>query len=192
MSGRLTLQARSSRGSAKNRGNDPGSDPEPPMAPPVIILSASEGLGFGENQGPEFSDPHSETKPRPPTNSRYNLRRQSIKETATEPDPSPEPEPEPESAPPIIILPKRPASSSPSRSTSPPISDSPTRTRKMGSKSSKVSPSSHHGHSKLQPATANSDKAQMKEPPNYYSRRSKSMRRKAGRNSLGGSPATTG
>jgi len=56
----------------------------------------------------------------------------------------------------------------------------------MGSKTSKVS------HGKLQPSTAKSDKAEMKEPPNYYNHRSKSMRRKAGRTPGGTSTGAGG
>jgi hypothetical protein len=44
----------------------------------------------------------------------------------------------------------------------------------MGSKSSKLAPSG----GKLQPSLEKQDKAEMKEPSNYYSHRSKSMRRK--------------
>ncbi|KAF2002031.1 hypothetical protein P154DRAFT_574347 [Amniculicola lignicola CBS 123094] len=49
----------------------------------------------------------------------------------------------------------------------------------MGSKLSKVKDSVHVSHGKLQPSVNRSDKEEMKEPPNYYSHRSKSMRRKA-------------
>ncbi|KAF1954993.1 hypothetical protein CC80DRAFT_110049 [Byssothecium circinans] len=59
-------------------------------------------------------------------------------------------------------------------------------TSKMGSKASKVS------HAKLQPSTAKSDKAEMKEPPNYYSHRSKSMRKKAGRAPGGAASGSAG
>jgi hypothetical protein len=45
----------------------------------------------------------------------------------------------------------------------------------MGSKASKIAPS----HGKLQPSQERQDKAEMKEPSNYYTHRSKSMRRKA-------------
>ncbi|KAF2124419.1 hypothetical protein P153DRAFT_370854 [Dothidotthia symphoricarpi CBS 119687] len=48
----------------------------------------------------------------------------------------------------------------------------------MGSKASKLSSSSGN---KLQPSQAQIDKAEMKEPENYYAHRSKSMRRKAGK-----------
>lgn len=49
----------------------------------------------------------------------------------------------------------------------------------MGSKISKVTES--HGHGKLQPSQSRIDKEEMKEPPNYYAHRSKSLRRKAGK-----------
>jgi hypothetical protein len=45
----------------------------------------------------------------------------------------------------------------------------------MGSKASKLSPVS----GKLQPSQNRADKNEMKEPSNYYTHRSKSMRRKA-------------
>lgn len=61
----------------------------------------------------------------------------------------------------------------------------------MGSKVSKVRERSHDG--KLQPSQEQLDKEQMKEPSNYYTHRSKSMRRKAGKNGdAGGSGATAG
>ncbi|KAF2439870.1 hypothetical protein P171DRAFT_435721 [Karstenula rhodostoma CBS 690.94] len=59
----------------------------------------------------------------------------------------------------------------------------------MGSKASKLDPRSNSGYSnKLQPTVSQQDKAQMKEPDNYYTHRSKSMRRKAGK-TPGGSGA---
>jgi len=57
----------------------------------------------------------------------------------------------------------------------------------MGSKSSKPSAAAHN---KLQPSTARSDKEEMKEPSNYYTHRSKSMRKKAGKTP--GAAAATG
>jgi hypothetical protein len=56
----------------------------------------------------------------------------------------------------------------------------------MGSKASKLSPSAN---GKLQPSTSRSDKEEMKEPSNYYTHRSKSMRKKAGK-APGGAAAT--
>ncbi|KAH9862853.1 hypothetical protein J1614_010946 [Plenodomus biglobosus] len=47
----------------------------------------------------------------------------------------------------------------------------------MGSKASKIRPDASNG--KLQPSQEQRDKAEMQEPSNYYSTRSKSMRRKA-------------
>lgn len=47
----------------------------------------------------------------------------------------------------------------------------------MGSRASKLAPS----HGKLQPSQERQDKEEMKEPSNYYTHRSKSMRRKAGK-----------
>lgn len=55
----------------------------------------------------------------------------------------------------------------------------------MGSKASKISERVQGG--KLQPSTAKQDKEEMKEPSNYYTHRSKSMRRKADK--VGGAPA---
>lgn len=51
----------------------------------------------------------------------------------------------------------------------------------MGSKASKLDPrsGSGSGSNKLQPSVSQQDKEQMKEPANYYTHRSKSMRRKA-------------
>lgn len=79
----------------------------------------------------------------------------------------------------IILSNKRPASGSPSRSTTPSASTNstpPHHTPVMGSKASKISRGG-----KLQPSLAKADKAEMKEPSNYYTHRSKSMRRKAGK-----------
>lgn len=47
----------------------------------------------------------------------------------------------------------------------------------MGAKATKLAPV----HGKLQPSQERQDKAEMKEPSNYYTHRSKSMRRKAGK-----------
>jgi hypothetical protein len=62
----------------------------------------------------------------------------------------------------------------------------------MGSKASKLAPS----HGKLQPSQERQDKAEMKEPSNYYTHRSKSMRRKAGKtgatSGVGGSGGAAG
>lgn len=52
----------------------------------------------------------------------------------------------------------------------------------MGSKASKLSPK----NGKLQSSQEKKDKEEMKEPTNYYTHRSKSMRRKAGRESAAG------
>ena len=47
----------------------------------------------------------------------------------------------------------------------------------MGSKASKLAPQ----NGKLQSSQERTDKEEMKEPTNYYTHRSKSMRRKAGK-----------
>jgi len=64
----------------------------------------------------------------------------------------------------------------------------------MGSKVSKVKERATDG--KLQPSQERLDKEQMKEPSNYYSHRSKSMRRKAGKggatSDVGGSAGGAG
>jgi hypothetical protein len=57
----------------------------------------------------------------------------------------------------------------------------------MGSKGSKLAPS----NGKLQPSVEKQDKAEMAEPSNYYTHRSKSMRKKAGK-TPGGAAATGG
>ncbi|KAJ8117680.1 hypothetical protein OPT61_g1174 [Boeremia exigua] len=51
----------------------------------------------------------------------------------------------------------------------------------MGSKASKLAPK----NGKLQSSQDKRDKEEMKEPTNYYTHRSKSMRRKAGKVSSG-------
>jgi hypothetical protein len=56
----------------------------------------------------------------------------------------------------------------------------------MGSKSSKPS-----AHSKLQPSDKRKDQAELADPPNYNTHRSKSMRKKAGK-TPGGAAATGG
>ncbi|CAO2649798.1 Nn.00g010900.m01.CDS01 [Neocucurbitaria sp. VM-36] len=190
---------------------DPNPIPEPPSAPPIgspcpsiIILSESGNA----RAAPHFQVPNpAGVEPQSPTSSaseptpRYNLRKRQEVREQTRPD---KPEPEPHPAPPVIILStnKRRASASPPLSTTPPsitsttytdltsptISTStthshPTNTipaiheRRMGSRASKLAPS----HGKLQPSQERQDKEEMKEPSNYYSHRSKSMRRKAGK-----------
>jgi hypothetical protein len=53
----------------------------------------------------------------------------------------------------------------------------------MGSKVSKLKEQASDG--KLQPSQSRQDKEEMKEPSNYYTHRSKSMRRKAGKSGAG-------
>lgn len=114
---------------------------------------------------------------------RYSLRKYGNKLPRDSPKPDPGPVPDP--APPIIILSrKRLASSSPTRSSAtPPPTFSPQHHSTMGSKSSKIS--ENHNRGKLQPSQRKADKEEMKEPSNYYAHRSKSMRRKAGRDTAG-------
>lgn len=59
--------------------------------------------------------------------------------------------------------------------------DSIHKRRKMGSKASKLAPK----NGKLQSSQEKKDKEEMKEPTNYYTHRSKSMRRKAGKEAAG-------
>ncbi|EUC45139.1 hypothetical protein COCMIDRAFT_5630 [Bipolaris oryzae ATCC 44560] len=117
----------------------------------------------------------------------------------------PQPDPEP-AAPPVIILsneqqqqqqqqqqnqappplnPISPLSPVPTPRT--PHTNTPSHSA-MGSKVSKVRERAQDG--KLQPSQEQLDKEQMKEPSNYYTHRSKSMRRKAGKGGdAGGSAA---
>ncbi|KAJ4991199.1 hypothetical protein SVAN01_03327 [Stagonosporopsis vannaccii] len=110
---------------------------------------------------------------------------------------NPKPAPEPHPAPPVIILSHSERSSPPSSSGAPSPSSSRPRVpdgpvtrsrvhsksrrtythREMGSKASKLSPKG----GKLQSSQEKKDKEEMKEPTNYYTHRSKSMRRKAGK-----------
>ncbi|KAH7120860.1 hypothetical protein B0J11DRAFT_50726 [Dendryphion nanum] len=164
------------------------SDPEPPAAPPVIIL-ANAGSRKGkasrnQAQGPEPRPLTSPSEHKSPVISRrYSLRKYGNKLPRDSPKPDPGPVPDP--APPIIILSrKRLASSSPTRSSAtPPPTFSPQHHSTMGSKSSKIS--ENHNRGKLQPSQRKADKEEMKEPSNYYAHRSKSMRRKAGRDTAG-------
>ncbi|KAF1846189.1 uncharacterized protein K460DRAFT_355901 [Cucurbitaria berberidis CBS 394.84] len=188
------------------REDGPNPEPDPtvdsPSAPPIMILSRSgDSLAAPYFQVP---DPAANIQPQTPTSSscqdtsttpRYDLRKRDKVTRKRGPD---NPGPEPHPAPPVIILSynKRRASASPPRSTSPPStahtsSDNSTSAtagatntstptahkRTMGSRGSKLAPS----HGKLQPSLERQDKAEMKEPSNYYSHRSKSMRRKAGK-----------
>lgn len=60
----------------------------------------------------------------------------------------------------------------------------------MGTGASKLDRRSGSSSSnKLQPSRAKQDAAEMKEPDNYYTHRSKSMRRKAGKTPGGSGPA---
>jgi len=56
----------------------------------------------------------------------------------------------------------------------------------MGSKVSKLKEKSADG--KLQPSQARQDKEEMKEPSNYYTTRSKSMRKKAAKGAPDAAP----
>ncbi|KAF2469098.1 uncharacterized protein BDR25DRAFT_315564 [Lindgomyces ingoldianus] len=147
------LKSKKSRGNFRQR--NPDKDPEPPAAPPIIILGDNPESPHLSDQDP---DPDSEPEPpvSPPTRSSKSNNRK-----VPDPEPDPDPEPEPEPAPPIIIFPKRPASSSPPESG-------------MGSKISKISP-----NRPVTRSTSKADKDQLKEPPSRYPHRSKPIHRKA-------------
>jgi hypothetical protein len=182
----------------------PQPDPEP-AAPPIIILAQS-GNKRTVKPRPQYQVPAPAGQglgPRSPTSSlpqrqtsRYNLRDRPSKPTFVSTPNKPTPQPEPHPAPPVIILsneqpqprlPQQPRPSSPTTplpQAPPPQEPAPhnplKRTRStMGSKVSKVRERAQDG--KLQPSQEQLDKEQMKEPSNYYTHRSKSMRRKAGK-----------
>ncbi|KAH6639285.1 hypothetical protein C7974DRAFT_128536 [Boeremia exigua] len=187
------------RSSSEKMRREP--NPEPPAAPPIIILAEnSSPCGSPpQEQDPDFA-PHPHTSfsrsyfPTPRNNVSGGL-------TSVSDSLNPKPQPEPHPAPPVIILShhKRSASSSPPRASSfassrrrtsdGPELDSPPETTfdttneryAMGSKASKISPKG----GKLQSSQEKKDKEEMKEPTNYYTHRSKSMRRKAGKEAKG-------
>ncbi|OWY58422.1 hypothetical protein AALT_g9745 [Alternaria alternata] len=143
----------------------------------IIILSQS-----GKAQAPHFQVPDpadQQVQPQPPTSSlspEASPDELEATETSCPPD---KPEPEPHPAPPVIILRDETLSSSPPAS-APPTCPATTHTPPtMGSKVSKVKEQASNG--KLQPSQERLDKEEMKEPDNYYTHRSKSMRRKAGK-----------
>ncbi|EMD88455.1 hypothetical protein COCC4DRAFT_75532 [Bipolaris maydis ATCC 48331] len=192
----------------------PQPDPEP-AAPPIIILAQS-GNKPAVQPRPQIQVPapaEQGLRARPHTSSwsyrqtsRYNLRSRSNKQPFSRPPNKPRPQPEPHPAPPVIILsdeqqqqqhqqqqnqappplnPVTPISQVPTSPT--PRTNTPSHSA-MGSKVSKVRERAQDG--KLQPSQEQLDKEQMKEPSNYYTRRSKSMRRKAGKGGdAGGSAA---
>ncbi|EDU43789.1 hypothetical protein L13192_04743 [Pyrenophora tritici-repentis] len=90
------------------------------------------------------------------------------------------PAPAPASSNPIT---NSPPTSPPSTSPPPPASQQP---HTMGSKVSKLKEKNADG--KLQPSQARQDKEEMKEPSNYYTTRSKSMRKKAKAGAPGAAP----
>ncbi|RAR14007.1 hypothetical protein DDE83_002576 [Stemphylium lycopersici] len=200
----------------KQRG-PPQPDPEP-AAPPIIILSQSGNAVAPHLQVPDAADqglvesgPFTSSlsqQQQQNKSSRYNLRSRSNNRagTSSRPPSKPQPDPNPHPAPPVIILstdrrstplipaapsppipapspspPSHPSQLPPIDSTSPPVA--------MGSKLSKVKNSESKG-AKLQPSQERQDKEEMKEPSNYYTHRSKSMRRKADQGA--GSAAASG
>ncbi|KAF1940127.1 hypothetical protein EJ02DRAFT_239479 [Clathrospora elynae] len=166
----------------------PDTNPEP-AAPPIIILSQFGNVRAAPHfQEPDPADqavqPQLSTSSACHPTSRYNLRQGKVTAgTTTRPPNKPEPEP--------IHATISPTSSS---STYQPTSatgltnrtTSSTHTRAMGSKASKLKAQASNG--KLQPSVKKQDREQMKEPSNYYSHRSKSMRR----NTAGTGGATRG
>ncbi|KAF9690465.1 hypothetical protein EKO04_011396 [Ascochyta lentis] len=197
---RMPLQASGQGGighgvSSKKSSCEP--DPEPPAAPPIIILSENSSKSGSQPQArdPVPVPPHSHTSfTRTPSPTPEN---KPIAKTPTFVSSNPKPEPEPHPAPPVIILsqteqptsayPSAPSPFSPSSRTltSRPIDGtcqatalySSSNYHKMGSKASKLAPQ----NGKLQSSQDKKDKDEMKEPTNYYTHRSKSMRRKAGK-----------
>ncbi|RYO72743.1 hypothetical protein AA0113_g1005 [Alternaria arborescens] len=178
MSHRREIRANSTGPGSRNDARQYGPpDPEPPAAPPIIILSQS-----GKAQAPHFQVPDpadQQVQPQPPTSSlSLEASPDELEATGTSCPPD-KPEPEPHPAPPVIILRDETLSSSPPAS-APPTYPATTHTPPtMGSKVSKVKEQASNG--KLQPSQERLDKEEMKEPDNYYTHRSKSMRRKAGK-----------
>ncbi|KAH7406508.1 hypothetical protein DE146DRAFT_395756 [Phaeosphaeria sp. MPI-PUGE-AT-0046c] len=148
-----------------------GDDPEPPdpfpAAPPVIILSNKRPA----SASPPRSPPSIKTTPTvaPSTSSNPNSAISASPTTQTAPS---------------SLVPTPTADhTNTTLATSyfaHPVNPDATATynkQNMGSKGSKLAPSG----GKLQPSQDKQDKAEMKEPTNYYTHRSKSMRRKAGK-----------
>ncbi|CAA9961196.1 hypothetical protein PTMSG1_04580 [Pyrenophora teres f. maculata] len=195
--GQMARQSRPAATQNSRRRGPPSPDPEP-AAPPVIILSQSgtrrvprfqvPAADGGVDQGPHpqpqkpTSSPSQQFPPRPP---RYHLRSHSRNNNSraggiATSNPPNKPPPEPHPAPPVIILSTNTATSPPPAHTpNQPSASSPTPPlpNTMGSKVSKLKEKSAEG--KLQPSQARQDKEEMKEPSNYYTTRSKSMRKKA-------------
>ncbi|KAE8833519.1 hypothetical protein HRS9139_05338 [Pyrenophora teres f. teres] len=164
------------------------------------------------------SSPSQQFPPRPPryhlrSHSRNNNNSRAGGIATSNPPNKPPPEPHP--APPVIILstntatsppPARPASTptltptpafpasapapapAPAHTPNQPSASSPTPPlpNTMGSKVSKLKEKSAEG--KLQPSQARQDKEEMKEPSNYYTTRSKSMRKKAAKGAPDAAP----
>ncbi|KAI0605770.1 hypothetical protein TUN199_10010 [Pyrenophora tritici-repentis] len=181
--------ARQSRPAATHgrRRGAPSPDPEP-AAPPIIILSQSgparvprfqvPAADGGADQGPYPQPQKPTSSPSQQRPARYHLRSYSRSNNnsraggiATSNPPN-KPPPEPHPAPPP-----------PSTSPPPPASQQP---HTMGSKVSKLKEKNADG--KLQPSQARQDKEEMKEPSNYYTTRSKSMRKKAKAGAPGAAP----
>ncbi|KAF2263014.1 hypothetical protein CC78DRAFT_581895 [Lojkania enalia] len=174
-----------SKGKRKNNNPDPDSDPDPDPAPPVIISADSlqapiQEPKLGPQAAPRLLTSTFQQNSTNYRSNRYNLRdlsKNANKDPNPDPDPNPEPEPDPDPAPPIIISRERQASGSPDCS-----SNSAPSSLNMGSKISKAKEQARGG--KLHSSVAKEDKEQMKEPKNYYTHRSKSMRRKVGGNEV--------
>ncbi|ORY13886.1 hypothetical protein BCR34DRAFT_647465 [Clohesyomyces aquaticus] len=119
------LKPRASEGNLRHK--DPRGEPDPPEAPPVIIFFKD-----GEAEHHPENDPKPDNPPPAPPiiilNKDLDSNRRTRSHDSKVPDPSPDPEPEPNPAPPVIIFPKRPASSSP------PYSKTDSKTQKSSSR----------------------------------------------------------
>ncbi|KAF2848457.1 hypothetical protein T440DRAFT_166197 [Plenodomus tracheiphilus IPT5] len=159
-----------------HKDGDPEPDPEPPAAPPVIILSQSSIAAAA----PHFQVPdpaYQNLQPQRATSSSYRVFPQSPQNSIS---PYTVPYLYIHFFPPPFRIPR-----SRLRET-----HSTTETRAMGSKSSKLDPQASNG--KLQLSQKQLDKAEMQEPSNYYSHRSKSMRRKADKSGAAAAAAGSG
>ncbi|KAI1685203.1 hypothetical protein KJE20_05487 [Pyrenophora tritici-repentis] len=187
--------ARQSRPAATHgrRRGAPSPDPEP-AAPPIIILSQS-----GPARVPRFQVPAADggadqgpyPQPQKPTSSPSVIILSTNINTATTSPPPARPASTPTSTPAFPApapassnpITNSPPTSPPSTSPPPPASQQP---HTMGSKVSKLKEKNADG--KLQPSQARQDKEEMKEPSNYYTTRSKSMRKKAKAGAPGAAP----
>ncbi|KAF3039719.1 hypothetical protein E8E12_005101 [Didymella heteroderae] len=193
----MPTRLRTDRSLGKKVDGEP--NPEPPAAPPIIILSQNSSRSGSQPQEQDPESPHFYTSF---SRSPIATPTQPASEDYTSAQLKPKPEPEPHPAPPVIILSRNKRAASASPPISSPLAPHPhpqipggpiDRTaritdrvsahkhRKMGSKASKLAPK----NGKLQSSQEKKDKEEMQEPTNYYTHRSKSMRRKAGKEAAG-------